>query len=205
MQKADAIIVLGGGIHNDGSLPSQVKKRVEKAALLYHKGLAKRVIMTGKWSFLHKGRPKRTEARAMVSYAETLKIPKKALIAEERSTDTIGNAHFTKKILEKRKWKNVIIVTSDFHRQRAKWIFHQVLGKQFSLRLVTVPSGITGFQLFETKEKEKIVLDFTKNWLKQVARGNDRLLENLLLAEHPGYSKHPKVTIKELEALAGIH
>jgi len=47
----DAIIVLGGGIEPDGSLPDIPKLRITKGIELLNNGVALRIIMSGKWGF----------------------------------------------------------------------------------------------------------------------------------------------------------
>ena len=70
---------------------------------------------------MKKEAPIRSEASAMKEYALSLGIPEMNILAEEKSKDTLGNAFFTKiTYLEKYNWKNVIVITSDFHLNRTK-------------------------------------------------------------------------------------
>ena len=120
---ADAIVVLGGRLNDDGTLRPVLRSRVEKAVELFKQGVAPVVIMSGKWTDQLKKDPVKTEARAMKEYAEELWVPEHAILVEEQSQNTIGNAYYTKKILAKRAWKDIVVVTSDFHLKRSLYLF----------------------------------------------------------------------------------
>ena len=79
----------------------------------------------------------------MKEYALSLGIPEMNILAEEKSKDTLGNAFFTKiTYLEKYNWKNVIVITSDFHLNRTKFLFDNVLGPQYAIKYISVPSSL---------------------------------------------------------------
>ena len=52
--KYDAIIVLGGGINDDGSIPEIPSLRLKKGIKLFQKDLSRKIILSGKWGFLRK-------------------------------------------------------------------------------------------------------------------------------------------------------
>lgn len=138
----DAIVILAGGIRDDGELPESVKKRIQKGKELFTSELAPRVIMSGRWSWLRR-KPSRTEAEAMREYALKIGFERKQLYLEESSSSTEENAYYTKKILlEPNKWKRIVVVTSDFHLRRVKHIFNQVMGNEYEIRYEGADSGI---------------------------------------------------------------
>ena len=51
-------------------------------------------------------------------------IPKNIIYIENKSQDTIENAKYTKKIIDKLNIKRFILVTSDFHMERSLAIFN---------------------------------------------------------------------------------
>src|SRR5437867_7363035 len=119
--KYDCIIVLGGGVHYDGTLPDIPRAKVNLATELFNAGLADEVIMSTKWSGFLTREPAITEAESMKRYAVRLGIPESAILKEEDSMDTIGNAVFTKqKYLTPNSWTSVVVITSDFHMERTK-------------------------------------------------------------------------------------
>lgn len=142
--KYDAIIVLGGGINKDGSLPRVVKKRVDRAVELYKKGCASRLIMSGKWGVNSKITYPCTEAEAMEEYAVLCGARRDDVLVEKKSQDTLGNAYWSKiTFLKPAKWNKFVVVTSDFHVKRAKYIFSKVFGPEYRMSFVGVRTNFS--------------------------------------------------------------
>lgn len=202
-----AIIILAGGINNDGSLPDLPKKRVEKGVELYKNKVASKIIMTGKYGFWldhTKDIPPKSEAEAMKEYAESLGIPTGDVIAEVTSKDTVGNAYFTKvDILEKNNWKNVTVVTSEFHIPRTKFIFDTVLGPDWDIEYVPSEDGLSKEERKAVKSKEEKTVQVLKNTILDIEPGNNEQIKNLLFTKHPGYSKNPEISFEKLKEMLG--
>ena len=79
-QKADVVIVLGGGVHEDGSLPSRARARVRKGVALFRQGRARRLLMSGSHSGHLEKTPRVTEAQAMKDYAMSLGVPSRSIL-----------------------------------------------------------------------------------------------------------------------------
>lgn len=132
MKKVDAILVLGAGIQE-----KKFRKRVKKAVFLYKKGIATKVIFSGKRWGGSKTRARTTEARAMARIAVRLGIPRRDILIEERSLNTLGNFYFTRKqILEPLRLRRLVVVTHKRHFPKAKYIARKVLGKTFSYAFI---------------------------------------------------------------------
>jgi uncharacterized SAM-binding protein YcdF (DUF218 family) len=129
----DAIVVLAGGITDEGLVPESVKLRINRAQILLEQKKAPRIIFSGRWSWYRENhKPLRTEAAAMVEYAQSLGMPRRCLLKEEQSHDTWGNALFTKTdLLEPNNWHKVVVITSDFHAARASRVFKNILGDNY--------------------------------------------------------------------------
>src|SRR5690606_23091879 len=93
---ADAIVVLGGGVDPDGALTGLSCTRVAHAAELFSASVAPRMILSGRCSLSQRQEPPVTEAAAMADLAEELGVPRAAMLLEEESRDTLGNAYFTR-------------------------------------------------------------------------------------------------------------
>lgn len=118
-QKSDVIIVLGGGLKNNGDLNAQDKERVLKGVELWREGYADRILISG-------GEYKNTgfyESEEMVKFVGVLGVPSEKLTAERDSKNTYGNALYSGEILKTNSWKTVILVTSAFHSRRACNVF----------------------------------------------------------------------------------
>ena len=120
-------IVLGGGISN-GSLTANAKTRIQKALQLLRENKIQMLILSGK-----KSSSKRTEARLYYEYLVKNDVCKKSLlILEEKSEDTLGNAVCSKEIIVKKKLpKNIVVITSDYHLDRAIMLFKKIFGKGY--------------------------------------------------------------------------
>ena len=174
--KFDAIIVLGAAVTAKGNLSRVAKSRMDKAIELYWSGAAPRIIVTGKG-----------EASVMKGYAIRKGIPRKCVLAEHRSVDTIGNAFFTRKLLlSPNGWRAVAVVTSLFHAERAKFIFRKVLGKSHVVEIV--PSRrVLSERVFRLKlQSERRLLLVAKFLGSLIADGDMDAIENFL-RKRPDY------------------
>lgn len=203
----DAIIVLAGGINNDGSLPELPRKRVEKGVELYNKKIAPKIIMTGKYGFwldYTKEIPPKSEAEVMKEFAESLGVPKENIILEETSKDTVGNAYFTKvDILEKNNWKNIAVVTSQFHMPRTKFIFDIILGPGYEIEYIPSDDGLSEEERDNAMAREEKTIQVLKNTILNIEPGSNKEIKTLLFTKHPGYSKNPEISFEKLKEMLG--
>ncbi len=164
--KYDVIIVLAGGITDEGYLPDGVQKRIEKAKELFEAKYAPRVLMSGKWStYREKHQPPTTEAEAMKKHAQILGIPQKVIFKEEYSHNTESNAlNCLEHFLTPNNWKKIIVVTSDFHLPRTRYIFNRLLGHQYQIMYVPTSSNMSRLQLMIRKIKEYLSLQRFKKF-----------------------------------------
>lgn len=113
----DAVVVLGCGIKGT-KLSSDLKARLDKA-LEYYEMNPEAVICVSGGQGPQEDMP---EAEAMRDYLINTGMPEDHLLVETRSTSTIENFRFSKKILddyfEGKEYKTVYI-TNDFHTYRA--------------------------------------------------------------------------------------
>ena len=197
---AHAIVVLGGGVNTDGSLPQVCAARVERAAQLYHARIAPRLIMSGRCGLADPD-PAVTEAAAMRVHAVQLGVPESAILLEEEARDTLGNAYYTRELfLAPNGWTSIRVVTSDFHLSRAAWVFRKVLGTAYDFSFVSAPSGFSPRELiFRALEECKLSI-FLNEWLEAVAEGDDDAIDRLMLNEHPGYANAPTLSHDQMVA-----
>lgn len=68
-----------------------------------------------------------SESVCMAEYVLSRGVDSKSLFIQPYSRDTIGEAVFSKEIVDKNKWKNIAILSSDYHiKYRACIIFDKV-------------------------------------------------------------------------------
>jgi uncharacterized SAM-binding protein YcdF (DUF218 family) len=119
---ADAILVLGGcvGAADYPRLEVDIvdaSDRVLHATRLYRAGKATVIIVTGgtiKWLG-----SKTPEADSISRLLQEWGVPANAIVIEQESVNTYQNALNTKRLLERRGLKSILLVTSAMHMPRA--------------------------------------------------------------------------------------
>jgi len=176
----DCILVTGSGVSPEGNLTQIGKSRVQKAVELYNKNIAKRILMSGKYSHNFSYIPQKTEAQAMKEYAVILGVQESHIFTEEDSLDTIGNAYFTKQFMKKMNWKNIILVTSNFHLARIEYIFKKVYGKDFQIDIIPALTFLSTDELLNRFDREHAFIESLKTKLEQIRDGDDVKIKELM-------------------------
>ncbi|MCX5786878.1 MAG: YdcF family protein [Elusimicrobia bacterium] len=122
--KADAVVVLGGGIYDNSPavstgerlLPSSLA-RMSAAAEVYRKTHLPLLVSGG--APFSSG----SEAAADKLYLVESGVPPGAVFTEESSRDTRENALFSKKICDEKGYKKILLLTSAYHMRRAVFLF----------------------------------------------------------------------------------
>lgn len=120
-QQADVIIVLSGG-----------GGRVEEAVKLYKAGYAPYLILSN-------SKESTSASGDMLQTALALGVPQDRLLTEQVARSTYQNAEFTLPILKDKGFTSAIVVSSEFHMRRVKFIFDHVY-KDAGIRLTYVGS-----------------------------------------------------------------
>lgn len=182
-----AIILLSYVLKSDGSLSEIGKERADAALELLTKNKYDRIIVSGSTSGFEKEKPV-SESEALKEYLTVNGIDENLIIKEEKSRDTIGNAIFTKKIADKENIINLAIVTSDFHIQRAKYVFNLVFGNGYIMEYAeSKTKNLTETLVMQEKEN----LELTKIFLNDKTKNEN--LEKLLYKFHPFYMKSGEI------------
>ena len=112
---ADAIVVFGAAEY-DGRPSPVYKARLDRAAQLFHRGLAPMVITTGGSG----GDPRFSEGVVGREYLKTLGIPDSQLIAETQSDDTAESARRVSTIMSTNSMHSCLAVSDGYHIFRIK-------------------------------------------------------------------------------------
>lgn len=123
----DVIIVLGGGIDQNGNIHSWVKKRFDLAITYYQQYNIPIIPCSGvpyhNEPFLKNGHL-HTEADAGAEYLLGQGVSREMILKEDYSRDTIGNAYFSLVMhVLPAQFKNILVITSQFHMSRSRVIF----------------------------------------------------------------------------------
>ena len=181
--KADAIVILGGGV--GAAEPPRIEvdltdasDRILHAARLYKAGKAPLIIATGganAWLGT-----KTPEAFTMDKLLREWGVPENAIVTEQKSLNTHQNAVNTKHILNQKKLKTVLLVTSASHMPRALATFrsaninaipsptdYNIINKEESNILYFLPDiGALGGTMMALKEYLGLVVYRWRGWIK---------------------------------------
>jgi len=122
-QSADVIIILGGGVVKDTrSLPWSVQERARRGIEIYRQGYADTIIVAGG---LVKGESY-TESEIMKAYIKVLGVAPGDVFEENASKSTYENALNSLAIMDSYGWETALLVTSDYHTERACRVFEKL-------------------------------------------------------------------------------
>lgn len=127
----DAILIPGGGVRSGGELPGWVVNRLDRAVEC--RGDAYLIALSA--GTTHRPPPVDPngypifEAMAEARYLLRCGVPRKRILTETASYDTIGNAYFSLALhVLPRKFRHLLVITSAFHMPRTQAIFEWIYG-----------------------------------------------------------------------------
>ncbi|HTV59079.1 MAG TPA: YdcF family protein [Verrucomicrobiae bacterium] len=146
-QASDAIVIL-----SDDDFSAD---RASRAAQLFKEGFAPRIVASGRYL-----RPYASIADLMHHDLTDRGIPDSAIVLFPlHADDTLEEATALSQFLSSRGWKRVLVVTSNYHTRRARYIYERVLPPGFELRVISAPdSEYDPDNWWRTREGEKIFL-----------------------------------------------
>jgi uncharacterized SAM-binding protein YcdF (DUF218 family) len=153
-----AIVVLGSPNSPEGELFLMAKKRLDKC---YEEYLLNKysIILTGGYGvhFNTSNQPHHYWAK---EYLISKDIDNQDIIGFVDSANTVQDAALLLPILAQNPIKNLIIITSDYHKERVEFIFKSVLGEKVSLSYIGVDSeGIAPEMLEKLIAHEALALE----------------------------------------------
>jgi uncharacterized SAM-binding protein YcdF (DUF218 family) len=120
-QKADAILVLGDD--------NYAGDRADEAARLFRDGMAPQVVASGRML-----RPYAGIAELIERDLEARGVPAAAIVRfPQRATNTREEAQALRLLAGERGWKRVLVVTSNYHTRRARYIFRKLFEPQIAV------------------------------------------------------------------------
>jgi uncharacterized SAM-binding protein YcdF (DUF218 family) len=119
--RSDVIVVLGAALNRDGTPYRALTRRAEHAASLWSRGMAARVICTGGIG-AHVQVP-RSEADGCREVLMRHGVPRTAIVLEESSRTTAGNAREAQQVMQRHGWRRAIVVSDSYHVLRARYLF----------------------------------------------------------------------------------
>ena len=110
----DCILVLGCGVHADGTPSDMLRDRLLRAMEVYELGGSAKLLMTG-----DHGRENYDEVAVMKSFAVDAGVPSEDVFMDHAGFSTYESMYRAKEIFQAKK---VIIITQEYHLYRAIYI-----------------------------------------------------------------------------------
>ena len=159
---ADTIlIVLGGPITDDYKPDVWLKSRLDKTVEINKSLKPKYILLSG-------GDTRKigiTEAEIMKDYLLDNDIPRTKIYVESNSINTIENGKFTYEMIKHlSKSTKIYVLTSEFHCDRAKYIFEKYF-VNYSINMIEANTPISKIELDALKRNDIKLLEKIKKIL----------------------------------------
>ena len=134
LTRADAIVILGGGVDLQGNPSGSTRERVYYGVALYKEGFAPALVLsTGVTDLFN-------EAQVMREYAVSLGVPEQDIVLEESSRNTYENVLSVHRLFQEKQWKQAIVVSSPYHMRRIAMIYEKAFPEASPLYAPVRPS-----------------------------------------------------------------
>jgi uncharacterized SAM-binding protein YcdF (DUF218 family) len=148
LDKSDALIVLG-----DDNFYAD---RATRGAQLFREGKAPVIVASGR-----RLRPSAGIAELMEHDLAERGVPRDKIVRFAHDADsTLEEAQALARLAKERKWHSVIVVTSNFHTRRARYIFRRVFPQGMEVRMASARDGDFDPELWW--EKRKSIKELTR-------------------------------------------
>jgi uncharacterized SAM-binding protein YcdF (DUF218 family) len=163
IEPADIIIVIG-----DDDFTAD---RAKEAAALFHAGWAPQILASGRML-----RPYASIADYMARDLQSEGVPASAILRfSHRADNTREEAEGLGVLAEQKGWRRILLVTSNYHTRRARYIFRKVLPGNVRLEVASAPdSDFNPAAWWETRRARKIFFLETVAYLEAVWELNRR-------------------------------
>jgi len=174
-----AVIILGNRLYSSQIHP-ELKGRMDVGIKLFKDKSAKYLILIG-----GKTNPlvNLSEAEVMKEHALRMGISPEAIILEQNSMDTIGNAYFTRKIVDKIKCSDIYVVSSCYHMRRVKFIFEMCYDRNYNMCF----DYCFLFHNPDAEKKEEDSIKIAKGFFRNITPGDLDEIEKRLFSIHTLY------------------
>lgn len=160
----DVIIVLAGGLTDSGEVHPWVMRRLDKAIQIYNQRNTPILCCGGgtyhKPPFVNEKGFAIHESTECANYLIQHNVNPNHIYKEWSSYDTIANGFFSlANHVIWRKWKNIVLITSEFHMPRSRkifeWIYSLHTAKQYNFTFESVSDAGLDDDLIENRVKRE--------------------------------------------------
>ena len=137
LKAVDVAVILGNKVEENGKPSERLQCRLDRAVELYNKKYFKYVIVSG-----GVGKEGFDEAKVMKEYLIKQGVPEEKIFMDSQGNNTLLTAKNSKKIMDSKDLKSVMVISQFYHISRTKLAFKKVgfekvysaHGKYFELR-----------------------------------------------------------------------
>ncbi len=155
------IIILGGQNDADGNLLSISLERCEQAFQEWTRHPGYLILPTGGFG-AHFNTSALPHERLVTQRMIELGIPESAILPGIHSGNTIEDAELAKPVIEQHGFSRIIVVTSDFHHERARHLFEKAFPKH-ALGMAVCKSDLPADELKSRLAHETAALQRLRN------------------------------------------
>lgn len=157
-READCAVIFGARVWDDGTPSLALSDRVDEGIRLYHKGLAKRLVMSGAID-RHNGY---SEPEVMKKRAVLAGVAEADVILDEAGVDTSATVRNTAELMKHEGFVKALAISHYYHQPRVKMLFSRA-----HVRVYTVPARMTRRLMKEPYFILREIAAYYHSWLFQ--------------------------------------
>ncbi|MFP8890246.1 YdcF family protein [Natrialbaceae archaeon A-CW2] len=160
---------------------THLRGRVDVSVEMFRESDATSLLFTGGFT---NPAARQAECVIMKQYAVDAGVGPDRIILENRALDTIGNGYFSRLLVDNlpRTTDRVTLVTSDYHLERATYIFEQCYGPDYDI----VPVAYSGTPLEATRHETRSLRQ-ARAFFDGIASGDIESIGERLIEKHDYY------------------
>ena len=155
-RQGGVLVVLGSPNADDGSLSAIARSRCDRAAELWRERPSRRLILTGGFGehFNRTDQPHTTYLRRYL--VERRHVSEDAILDCVSRSNTAEDARLVRSVFPEARARELRVVTSDFHVERAKLLFEREFGVSIRVDGAPTPVDDQEREQLERHEREAI-------------------------------------------------
>ena len=182
LKNNEIFIVLANLMNKNGELNTESKQRVDELIKITKDKKNKNIIFCG-WAYREDS--DETIASAQKKYFLANQVSKHNIFMVEESRDTVGDAVFSRKLIDRMSHIKIInVITSDYHVVRTRSIFNFVFGKSYEIKIISAASNTPKDNVASETRSVKIF----RETFSGVAEGDIENIFSTMFKKHPFYN-----------------
>lgn len=157
-READCAVIFGARVWDDGTPSQALSDRVDEGIRLYHKGLVKKLVMSGAID-AHNGY---SEPEVMKKRAVNAGVAEVDVLLDEAGVDTSSTVRNTAALMQREGFSKALAISHYYHEPRVKMLFTRA-----HVRVYTVPAKMSRRLMKEPIFILREIAAYYHSWLFQ--------------------------------------